>query len=163
MEKGRIMKKRIGFLLAILIAMTGCQTVPESVMDANRQRLEETRMMMQVIMEAQSAKPMVEAIVNLPPGTYEVPEEGWELARVTVHEPVTAMAMAGLSKTDWQISENVAVTAMRVLTPLAGFIAGGYFNNEGLKTLTGVVGQVNQTSGSLGSQAIAKEPTVVIP
>ena len=162
MEKGINMKKRIGFLLAILIALTGCQTVPESVMDANRQRLEETRMMMQVIMEAQGAKPMVEAIVNLPPGTYEVPE-GWELARVTVHEPVTAIAMAGLGKTDWQISENVAVTAMRVLAPLAGFIAGGYFNQQGLKTLTGVVGQVNQTSGSLGSQAIAKEPTVVIP
>lgn len=162
MEKGLDMKKRIGILLATLILLTGCQTVPESVMDANRQRLEETRMMMSVIMEAQGAKPMVEAIVNLPPGTYEVPE-GFELARVTVHEPITAIALASLDKTDWQISENVAITVTRVLAPLAGFIAGGYFNNQGLKTLTGVVGQVNQTSGSLGSQAIAKEPTVVIP
>lgn len=154
-------------LAALILILGGCDTVPESVMEANNQRLEKVEGIVGLLTDARNEKPMVDVAVNLPPGIYEVPDSGWELARIQVHEPMTAIGLASLDNTDWQISENVAITALRVIAPLAGFLGGQYFTNEALKTsaqaLTTVGMGNTQLAQSLGSQAIATGPALGAP
>lgn len=132
----------IGFALAI----AGCATVPESVKEANSQRLSQVKDITGDLTAARNAQPQVRADVWLPPGSYNIGGEGFHIARIEVREDLSLIGITALNQTDWQISENVAISALRVVTPLLGFLGGAYFNNESLKTLAGAMTTTSQTA-----------------
>jgi len=147
-------------IIGFALALGGCKTVPDSVKEANTARLQNVAAITADLTEARNAKPQVRIVLNLPPGDYRVPDTGWELATVEVYEPLTLLGLKALEQTDWQISENVAVTGLRVIAPLLGFGIGQYFTTQQHKQNTGLFHAISAGSFGVASQAVAKEPVI---
>lgn len=150
------MKTKITILLTLSFVLAGCQTVPESVQEANTKRLEQVSNITQLLADARTAEPQVKIDINLPPGTFNVPEAGWKLATVEVRDSLDMIGVTALHQTDWQISENVAVTVARVGAPLIGFLGGQYFTNQMHSSNTRMMSNIAGGSFGVATQGIEK-------
>jgi len=147
----------VGFALAV----GGCATVPQSVQEANTKRLEQVAAITGQLTSARNERPQVEVAINLPPGQYEVPAEGWHLATVQIYDSLDLIGMTDLNQTDWQISENVAISALRVIAPLTAFLGGQYFTQQMHRDNTRMMTNISAGSFGIASQAVAKEPLIL--
>lgn len=154
------MKAAILFLSTALLA-AGCKTVPQSVQEANTQRLEQVAKITEHLTSARNAQPQVEVAINLPPGQYEVPEEGWQLATIKIYDSLDLIGMTALNQTDWQISENVAVSALRIVGPLVAFLGGQYYTNQMHQANTRMMSNIAGGSFGVASQSVATTPVIV--
>ena len=147
-------------LIGLLIALTACSTVPDSVRQANQDRIAGVGNIVSDLTRSRDRAPQVSVSVSLPEGTFTIPEGGWELAKIEVREDLNLIGTHALAKSDWQISEHVAITGLRVLAPLAGFLGGAYFNNQALKTTVGGMQAVSQSGFNLASDVSAQGPFI---
>jgi hypothetical protein len=69
--------------------------------------------------------------------------------------------MTALNQTDWQISENVAISALRVIAPLTAFLGGQYFTQQMHRDNTRMMTNISAGSFGIASQAVAKEPLIL--
>lgn len=154
--------KKLIFVLCLLF-VGGCKTVPESVQEARKEQLTQVSGIASNATEAWQAQPMVEVSIKLPPGRYEfeVPEEGWELARTTVREPLRQLLEPILEQTEWQISENVAISALRIIGPVIAFLGGQHYTAQMHQQNTRMVRDISAGSMGVASQAISTPPTVI--
>jgi hypothetical protein len=148
-------------VLTVVTGLTGCKTVPDSMQEANTKRLEQVAAVTGQLTEARNEQPQVEVVINLPPGEYRVPESGWELAAIKIYDSLDLIGITALNQTDWQISENVAVTGLRVLAPLIGFLGGQYYTNQMHQGNTRLMSNIAGGSFGVASQSVATPPLVI--
>jgi hypothetical protein len=128
MEKST-MKIAITSFLSLSLFLVGCSTVPESVQKVVEQK-QIGIMSMHGELAKYNAENQIEVIVKLPPGSYTVEQsEGFEIASVSIPRDMTATSLAAYNAIGRiNIPENVAISAIRALTPLAGFAIGAWQN-----------------------------------
>lgn len=141
-----------------ILFLSACATVPESVKEANDNRLNAVREMFADALKAKE-DPIADITITLPPGNFTVPEGGWELATIKVREGVDVITLAALDATDWQIPENVAITGLRVLAPLAGFAIGQHYTYLGSKVVAGAMTTAMASNEAITTRALDNSMT----
>jgi hypothetical protein len=156
------MKTRIGIFTLAMLAMTGCGHT-QHVENTLKQRIDGIRDITVAGIESRERTPDFQLVVTLPPGTYNVPEGGWELVNTTYRTPINTMVETAVKEMgNYGISEPVAITALRVGAPLVGFIAGQYFTNEALKTSLNAVVQMSNGVFDFASTAYTNPPAPLV-
>lgn len=150
-------------LVSLSLFIVGCSTVPESA-----QKVIESKQNAIMEMHTQTAEfnsnNQIEVNVKLPPGTYEIADiEGFEIASVSIPQDMTVASLAAYDAIGRiNIPENVAISALRVLSPLAGFGIGAWQNTVTHRSNTDMMKSLGNGMFELNSQFI-QDPPVIQP
>jgi len=157
------MKILIGTLLSISLFLVGCSTVPESVQEVVQSK-QNAIMEMHTQTAEFNANNEIQVNVKLPPGTYEITDiEGFEIASVSIPQDMTVASLAAYDAIGRiNIPENVAISALRVLSPLAGFGIGAWQNVAIHQSNTNMMKSLGNGMFELNSQFI-QDPPIVQP
>lgn len=157
------MKFTIATILSFSLFLVGCSTVPESA-----QQVIESKQNAIMEMHTQTAEfnsnNQIKVNVKLPPGTYEISDiEGFEIASVSIPQDMTVASLAAYDAIGRiNVPENVAISALRVLAPLAGFGIGAWQNTVIHRSNTDMMKSLGNGMFELNSQFI-QDPPVVQP
>lgn len=149
---------RTVIIFLLLVALTGCETIPETVRaDREAQRLAYVELLRESL-RSRDETPVAQVAINLPPGTYQVPATGWELATVAVHSDPLALGLnVSENMNRIPIPENVAISALRAASPLIGGYILGHFSLETQK-----VNAESHRANMAAAVQIATQPPVIV-
>ena len=148
-------------LAAAALLLGGCAQVPKSV-QATMESRNAAIMQMQSDLADYSADNQITVEVALPPGNYVVPEgEPFEIATVSIPQDMTIAALAAYDTIgSFRIPENIVVSGLRAVAPLAGFAIGAWQNVQIHQSNTDMMRSMAGGMFQLNSEFIADPPIV---